>query len=210
MTSADRRARERAETQQKILEAARSLFAEHGYEAVTMRRIADAIEYTPAALYNHFADKEELVRTLCRQDYLALAHRFAAIAGVRDPLERLRAAGREYVRFASEHKNHYRLMFLTPLPALGAKTFEEHGDPHRDGYAFLRECVREAMAAKRLRADLRDAELVAQTLWAGVHGVVALQLILREDDWVDWRSLEKRTEAMVDALLHGIAAKGRR
>lgn len=210
MTSADRRARERAATQQRILDAARKLFVEEGYEAVTVRRIADAIEYTPAALYNHFADKEDLLRTLCRRDFLALAERFVAIAGVRDPLERIRATGREYVRFAVEHPNHYRLMFLTRLPRLPAKTFEEHGDPHRDGYAFLREIVREAIARRLLRPELKDADLVAQTLWAGVHGVAALELSLQGDEWVDWRSLERRTETAVDVMLRGVRRPVRR
>ena len=48
-----------------ILDAARELFATEGYEAVTMRRIADRIEYSPTAIYFHFKDKESLVRELC-------------------------------------------------------------------------------------------------------------------------------------------------
>ena len=116
MTPTDRRARERAETQRKILDAARRLFAVEGYEAVTMRRISDACEYTPAALYNHFPDKAALLRQLCRLDFLALAERFSQVAAITDPLDRLAATGMEYVRFGLEHPNHYRMMFLAPPP----------------------------------------------------------------------------------------------
>jgi AcrR family transcriptional regulator len=209
MTPADRRARERAETHQKILDAARELFAKEGYEAVTMRRIAEAVEYTPAALYNHFPDKDDLVRTLCRQDFLALAHRFAAIASVPDPLDRLIATGREYIRFALEHPNHYRLMFLSPLPHKGPTTdFEERGDPHRDGYAFLRSICSEAIARGLVRSDLRDPDLLAQTMWAGVHGAAALALTMQDDDWVAWRTIEARAATMTDVMTRGIAAPG--
>lgn len=209
MTSADRRARERAETQQKILDAARELFAREGYEAVTVRRIAEAIEYTPAALYNHFPDKEALMRTLCRLDFLALAQRFAALTTIADPLRRLVACGLEYVRFAVEHQNHYRLMFLVPRPVEHkAADYEEYGDPSRDGYAFLRQICGDAVAAGQLREELRDVELVAQTMWAGVHGVAALTLTMGHDDWVPWRSLEERARAMTEILVRGIAAPG--
>lgn len=209
MTPADRRARERAETQQKILDAARVLFASEGYAAVTMRRIADAIEYTPAALYNHFPDKDELIRSLCRLDYLALAARFATVATVPDPLDHIAATGLEYIRFAIEHPNHYRLMFLTPPPVDdSAVTFEGHGDPHRDGYAFLRSVVAEAIARGQLRPDLTDADLLAQTLWAGVHGVAALELTMQGDQWVPWRTVEARARMVTDVMLHGIAAQG--
>ncbi|MCU0862225.1 MAG: TetR/AcrR family transcriptional regulator [Planctomycetes bacterium] len=211
MTPSDRRARERTETQHAILDAARELFAREGYEAVTMRRVAEAIDYAPGALYNHFPDKESLIRTLCRQDFLALAERFGKQAAIPDPLDRLVAIGLEYIRFAVEHPNHYRLMFLQPPPVTRKATdYEEHGDPHRDGYAFLRHVCAAAIAAGQVRAELHDAELLAQTMWAGVHGAAALQLTMHGDDWVQWRALEARARAITEVLVRGIAAPGAR
>ncbi|HEY8369587.1 MAG TPA: helix-turn-helix domain-containing protein, partial [Thermodesulfobacteriota bacterium] len=61
MGTIERRERERAATRAKILDAARELFVSEGYDAVTMRRIADRIEYTAAALYRHFPDKRALL-----------------------------------------------------------------------------------------------------------------------------------------------------
>jgi AcrR family transcriptional regulator len=210
MTPADRRARERAETQRKILDAARRLFVVEGYESVTMRRIADACEYTPAALYNHFPDKAALLRTLCRLDFLALAERVSRVAAITDPLARLAATGMEYVRFGLEHPNHYRMMFLAPPPLPSAATdCEDQGDPYRDGYAFLRQVCTDAIAAGALRHELDDAELVAQTMWAGVHGVVALTLTMADDAWVPWRPVQQRAEALIATLLRGIAAPSR-
>ena len=69
----ERREREKAEIREKILDAARDLFVSEGYEAVSMRKIADRIEYSPTAIYLHFKDKEAVMRELCDLDFLALA-----------------------------------------------------------------------------------------------------------------------------------------
>ena len=75
MGTAERRERERQELRVRILDAARELFAEQGYDAVTMREIADRIEYSPTAIYFHFKDKEALLRELCDTDFATLARR---------------------------------------------------------------------------------------------------------------------------------------
>lgn len=209
MTSADRRARERAELRVRILAAARELFARHGFEAVTLRKVAAAIEYAPAAIYGHFTDKEALVRELCLADFDELSREFARLAEVADPLQRIARAGRTFVRFAAEKPNHFRVMFLQhhPLP-MDAEVLARHGDPARDGYAFLRQAVEQARAAGLLRAELTDADLLAQTFWAGVQGVVSVELAFRGDPWVELLPLEQRAEAVIDAMLRGLARPG--
>jgi AcrR family transcriptional regulator len=206
----ERRERERAEIREKILEAARELFVKEGYEAVSMRKIADRIEYSPTAIYFHFKDKEAVMRELCEADFLTLAQEFVEIARVADPVERLRATGLAYAGFALSHPNHYRLMFMTPHPHDKEEEMELHkGNPEEDAYAFLKATVAEAITAKRLRPELADADLVAQTMWAGMHGVVSLQIAKAEDPWVDWRAVSERTELMVDALIRGLTRKGK-
>lgn len=207
MTSADRRARERANLHEKILDAARALFAKHGYEAVTLRKVAQAIDYTAAALYGHFRDKEHLIRTLCAADYAKLSGSLAQLASVADPLERIRLMGHGYVQFAREHPQHYRLMFMSPrCVEPDEEALKRKDDPHRDGYAFLRMSVQQAIDRRLLRPQYQDAELLTQTLWAGVHGVASLEITHSNDDWVAWRAIEQRTAAMIDGLLAGFAA----
>src|SRR4028119_1353956 len=100
MGTLERRERERSETRAKILDAARDLFAEHGYDAVSMRKIAEAIEYSPTAIYVHFKDKEALFHELCRGDFGRLAHESQRLGSIADPVERLRLLGHAYMRFA--------------------------------------------------------------------------------------------------------------
>jgi AcrR family transcriptional regulator len=200
----ERRERDRRQVRRKILDAARGLFVAEGYEAVTMRRIAEAIEYSATAIYSHFEDKDTLFRELCREDSVALAQAFQAIAAESEPLARLRKIGMAYVDFGVEHPNHYRLMFMSSLkldtadlPRMG------HGNPEEDGYAFLVATVAEAMERGLLRPDLRDPHLVAQAFWAGGHGVVALHLAKRGDPWVDWRPLQETAALVMDAMIDG-------
>ena len=71
----ERREREREEVRRKILDAARDLFATEGYENVTMRKIAEAIEYSPTAIYGHFEDKDDLVQAHLPRGLRASARR---------------------------------------------------------------------------------------------------------------------------------------
>jgi AcrR family transcriptional regulator len=203
MAATDRRERERREMRTKILDAARELFSAEGYDAVTMRKVAERIEYSPTAIYQHFSDKTALIRELVTGDFLAFAGRFLRVASIEDPIERLREAGRVYVEFGLTHPHHYRLMFSTPAPPV-APDCEHRDDPARDGYAFLRQIIADCARAGRLRPELVDVDLVAQVAWAGVHGTVTLLNTHRDRGWVDFRDPTVLTETMLEALVHGI------
>jgi AcrR family transcriptional regulator len=202
----ERRERERQEIKAKILEAARELFAEQGYEQVTMRRIAERIEYSPTAIYFHFKDKEALLRELCDQDFAALASQLLQIAIERDPIERLRRIGRAYVRFALDYPNQYRFMFMTPKPALDpCDSAIERGNPEQDAYAFLKATVSEAIQSNRLREGLSNPDLVSQMIWGATHGVVSLPIAKSNDPWVDWADTETTANEVIEALIRGLA-----
>ncbi len=202
----ERREREKLETREKILDAARELFIAEGYEGVSMRRIADKIEYSPTAIYVHFKDKDELFLEICHQDFRRLAQTFLAIGKIADPIERLRKTGHAYIDFGLKNPNHYRTMFMTPHPPILEKdlALEGKGNPEEDAYEFLRVTVAEAIKAGAFRDDLKDADLVAQTMWAGVHGVISLHIAKSEDPWIPWRSLKRRAETILDGLLRGL------
>jgi len=205
----ERRQREKEELRDQILDAARDMFVERGYEAVTMRGIAERIEYSPTAIYLHFADKEALIRAICDADFGALAGHFQTIAGIQDPLERIRAIGRAYAGFARKHPNQYRLMFMTPLPGEPAERSSlERGNPEQDAYAFLRLAVADAIKEKRLLPKYKDADLVSQVLWSGIHGVVSLRIAKCSDAWVPWSDEEQTVDVMIDALLRGLVRAG--
>jgi AcrR family transcriptional regulator len=201
----ERKHRERTEVREKILDAALEFFATEGVEGVTMRALADAIEYTPPVIYSHFRDKDAIIRELCNRQLRALAKHFASIAGVADPVERLRGVGRAYVDFALEHPSHFRFMFLTAHPLPPDEDDNVHrGDPQEDAYAFLKHTVAAAIASGQLRPEFTDAEELTQMCWAAAHGVVALQNVKGSDSWVDWRDPRTTAHKLLDATLRGL------
>src|ERR1043166_6933096 len=92
------------------------MFVRQGYEATTMRAIANEVEYTPTALYHHFENKDALLTEISTLDFRALAAAFLRIGRVADPLERLGRIGEAYVEFALSHPMQYQLMFMTRRP----------------------------------------------------------------------------------------------
>ncbi len=202
----ERREREKLETRDLILEAARELFVSEGYEGVSMRKVAEKIEYSATAIYVHFADKEDLFRELCHKDFAQLAQVFQSVALPEDPVERLKRIGRTYIEFGRQYPNHYQLMFMTahPQTELNERDCQVKGNPEVDAYALLRQTVQQAIDAGVFRQGMNDAELISQTLWSGVHGVISLEIAKHCDPWVDWRPLEQRVEVILDAVLRGL------
>ena len=106
-----RRLREKNEMRLKILDAARDLFTTGGEEAVTLRKVAEKIEYSATTIYLHFADKEALLRELCTADFLVFSRTLKQAERIGDPVERLRQMASAYVDFGLQYPGYYRLMY---------------------------------------------------------------------------------------------------
>ncbi len=188
-----------------ILDAARELFVIRGVEAVTMREIAKKIGYSSTAIYLHFNDKESLIRELCDTDFLALANNLNKIMAITQPVERLQALGKAYAQFAFNHPNHYRMMFMTQRPSCTPETSSvPHGNAEYDAYAQLKLVVQDIYRQDLFRPELRDTDLIAQTIWAGIHGMCSLEITLADDAWVNWADLSARLDLMQLTLLRGL------
>ena len=113
----ERKAREKRYLRQEILDAASELFVKEGYENVSMRRIADRIEYSPTTIYLYFKDKAELLESICQETFAKLIQRLTKIMEQPgDPVQRLKRGLLAYVEFGLENPHHYRSTFMTPLP----------------------------------------------------------------------------------------------
>jgi AcrR family transcriptional regulator len=203
MGSLERRSRERADTRQRILDAAREMFVRQGYEATTMRAIADRIEYTPTAIYHHFKNKEALLAELCIADFRALASAFQKIGRIEDPMERLRKCGLAYVQFGLEHPMQYQLMFMTRRPKeIGDSIHSDN--PSEGAYAFLKQTCADVIATGRLRPEYRDANELALIAWSSLHGMLSLQIVMGDQEWVHWRDSKGTATRICDALFDGV------
>src|SRR5437667_7503849 len=96
----ERRARQKKFLRQEILDAASELFVRDGYENVSMRRIADKIEYSPTTIYIYFKDKAELLEQVCKETFGRLVQRLSKIMEQPgDPVERLKRGLIAYIEF---------------------------------------------------------------------------------------------------------------
>ncbi len=100
----ERRAREKASIREEILDAARALFVKEGYEHVSMRKIAEKVEYAPGTIYLYFQDKAEILERICDETFSKLAQRIHAInTDPSSPLDGLRRGLRTYVQLLPIH-----------------------------------------------------------------------------------------------------------
>jgi AcrR family transcriptional regulator len=202
MGTTERRAREKRLLREEILDAARELFLKYGYENVSMRKIAEKIEYSPTTIYLYFKDKAEILETLCDETFNRLCKVMIDIErGPGDPLTRLRQQGRAYIRFGLEHPNHYQVTFMVPHD-YGTKTPEELADsPGMRTFQSLVNCVKACVDSKQFRN--LDVLAASQALWCAVHGVTSLLIAQFCFPWIE---REQLISTLLDGMIEGYRA----
>jgi AcrR family transcriptional regulator len=155
-----------------LLEAASDLLEREGPDALSVRRIAAAAGVAPMGVYNHFASKSGIIEALFVQGFARLGEAMATLGSIDDPLEALAEGGRRYRALALAHPMAYRLMFLRAVPGF---------EPSDQAKAVAAKAFEGLVAAVRraINADLIAGEsptMLAQIIWASIHGWVALEL----------------------------------
>lgn len=208
--SQKRRARERQELTDRILDAARTLFVRDGYEAVTLSKVAEAVEYSPGAIYQYFKDKRALVMAIIRADYISLRDQFLDCHAIPDPVERLIAMARRFVAWGVSHPNHLLLMTVhSPAWAQSGRELREHENPpiEQDVLYLLGSFVTDAFDAGIVREQYTDPGQVAATLAAAIQGLVIQEITLddgaRELMRASGSTLEERVDILIQVMVDG-------
>jgi AcrR family transcriptional regulator len=172
------RQRRKAELRERILVAARDLFVKVGYDAFSMRKLADQVGCSAGNLYLYFESQEQLFRCLLDESFAELERELrVAMTSSHDPVSQLRHGMRAYVDFGLRHPDAYRMAFLVRRPRQRGEI-----EPHA-AFETLRTGVRACIAARRFRRI--DVELASQALWTALHGVTSLMVQLPEFPWAD-------------------------
>lgn len=187
----------------EILEAAKALYAEGGYDFTTTRRIAERVGVSQTALYTYFPDKDAILTAVCDRAFHALEARLVAAeaaAGSRD--RAFEALLRAYLDFAFSVPTEYAITFMAPRPAAAAPPPPERLGIGLHAFRRFRDQVAALMAEGHLRAG--DPDTAAQAAWAALHGLAALLISLPRFPWVARPAL---VDALVEGLLRGYAAE---
>jgi AcrR family transcriptional regulator len=174
-----RRSREREALRRRILAAARELLSERGLSGLSMRAVADRIEYSAGTLYLYVRDKDELIRELVGHGFGELAGRMEAelrrTGSVSAIPEQLAALGRGYARFALEHTALFRVMFELPgEPRVTSPASDPGADQARPVLDLLASVVERGQTEELLA--LESAHRGAAMAWAVTHGTTSLYL----------------------------------
>lgn len=195
-----RRQQSRAETRRAILDATEALLVEDGFEAFSMRRLAERCGYTPPTIYHHFGDKQRLIDALLEERFRVLVGALRTTATSADPVENLRATSVAFTRFGLDNPTFYALL-SQPRPDP-----DEPVPPAAEEARTAMERPLVQLAEEgRLRADV---EATQQVFWAFLHGFVLLRTH-RSDVFFHADVLEVGLEALMRSLIRDAAPPSR-
>ncbi len=172
----ERKELEKQEMRKLILDNAMKLFLEKGFENITIRHIAEKIEYSPAAIYLYFKGKDEIIYTLHREGFEKLYMWQQKILTIKDPLKRLHRHAEMYVSFALENPEYYDLMFIKRSPFKKIKEMKSKDGMNWEigmrSYDLLKKNIEDCMKAGVFQNT--NIDVAAFSLWSYVHGIVSL------------------------------------
>jgi AcrR family transcriptional regulator len=218
--SLERRERQKRDLRQAILEAAGKEFLEHGYESFSLRRVAERIGYSATTIYLYFQNKDDLLLATVQDGFRNFDRTLeTAAATTPDPLERIEILGRTYIEFGLKNPELYRLMFMQRsdfyfMPKLvGSGSSEEALERARQNEGLepthhviaqelLVQAVRDAMAANKICQG--DPLIIADSLWASAHGLVALS----NSPLMSADHAARVTDQLLKLLITGLTEKG--
>ena len=197
MTLQKRRERYRSELRAETLSAARKLIQEEGYQGLTIRKLAKRMECSPMALYSYFADKQALLIALALEGFEKVAKRFDSTVH-RNPLTALRKILLDYIAYAEENPNEYRILFLSVETLGELKLSREDLQERNPAFGALFKCVQTCIKASVLHGD---AFAVSTVLWTGAHGAASLLITAQK---FPFGSRRLYAEEVVATILSGV------
>lgn len=197
--SAARREAQRGRLRDLLLVVAEEQLLEKGYEAFSLREVAEATQYTPTTIYRHFRDRDALIEAVLQKWF----QKFARALEEADrpdaaPSERMMTLSDAYLRFALSQPERYRVMFLD-RPDIGV--MPDESAHFRDDPAFgvlIRAC--EALCAAG-EAGAHQPMQVAMMVWLGLHGVAAMAVA---SHILDPRAAQQVGMGIAHVLLRGL------
>jgi AcrR family transcriptional regulator len=181
----ERRLRQKVEVRSSILQAAWQLVLEEGWQALSIRKIADAIEYSVPVIYAHFENKDAILQEFTREGFRQLADEVVKQRDSQtDPSKQLEAIAKGYWDFAFAHKEYYQLMFGLGIPPCEQVNQVSEMKQFSD---VLISVIHEVIKTSK-QPDI-DAFLKFHTYWSILHGLVSIQMIDRKAVANPWSQL---------------------
>jgi AcrR family transcriptional regulator len=177
MGIAERKLRQKEEIRASILRAAWQLVEQEGWQALSIRKIAEAIEYSVPVIYDHFENKEAILFQFAKEGFCLLSKKMkTAKDKASKPEDQIKAMADAYWDFSCRNKEHYQLMF-----GLGMATCEtEKCMPEKSDFRNLLMEPISSLLSKNPGTNV-NACLKYHTLWSVMHGLVSIKMMGNSD-----------------------------
>ena len=201
MGTKERHDRERQAVTASILNAARDLFVAEGYQSVSIRKIAERIEYSPAAIYSYFASKDDIFLALAEEGFHLLDEKVQAAMKTEHPLDNVRACWWAFYEFSQEQPAYFQLMFVDRSVPRITQEWE--------GFEFLQQMLNNAVSAiqKAIDAGAFPSTLspnaAMHMLWAALIGPAVVNIRHRLASGEDYDALARD---VLNATIAGLQA----
>lgn len=173
MGISERRLREKEQVRAAILTTAWQMVRDEGWQSLSIRKIADAIEYSVPVIYDHFESKEAILKEFGMEGFRLLSRKMQqAKEKFSDPVDQLKAMADAYWHFALKNKEYYQLMYGVGMACCeGGKK-----QASKDGFdSLVMESITEALAARGDKTD--NVCLKYHTFWSILHGLVSIKIM---------------------------------
>lgn len=196
----ERQEREREAVSRAILDAARDLFVVEGYQNVSIRKIAERIEYSPAAIYSYFPSKDDIFLALAEEGFRLL---FSACCGEppANKVEAIRCGFWNVYEFSKAHPEYYALMFIDRSVPRISQDWERFGFV-RDMKVNIARQIQDAITEGVFPPNTQP-HAVFRILLAAIHGAAIMRLCDRLQQDEDADALARDT---LEAALTGLRA----
>lgn len=182
-----------------ILEAAKKLFVQQGYESTSIRKIAQEIGFSPTTIYLYYKDKNDLIYALHQVGFTMMRDRFMPLGVVEDPFERLKAVGKNYIEFALDNPEYYEVMFMMkePMDFLDQQCGSEQWQEGERVLEFLKMTIAQCQQLGYFKG--MTVEAVTMQAWAAVHGLVTLHVTQHLEKIIDVVGFQEGVKDMMYA-----------
>lgn len=201
----ERKQQEKNEMKELIKKTALNLFLDEGYNHITMRHIAEKIQYSPATIYLYFKSKDEILYTLCREGFEKLYEKQKLSLEIKDPRLRLLKQGETYISFALENPEYYDLMFMMRGRVISMNEKEDI-DIGLASYELLKSNIKDCMDAGFFPST--NIDVAAFSLWSCVHGIASL-IIRGRGIMFPEKEINNLTKGAMDFMFESLIEKKR-
>lgn len=205
MEKKEHQLRKQEETKKKILDVAESIISQEGFNGLSIRKITNALDYSPGIIYHYFKDKSEIIETLVGEGYDRI---LAAVNSVKcneaEPEKEIKEVFVNYIKAALESSEYYKAIMLSNDPSILNRTALLEKGISEKSHTLKMLCENINRGISKNRYTAWDSELTAQIIWTSTFGLI-IKLMTEKD--ISQEQINRLIDHHFNVLLKGVMVR---